>query len=130
MRKVSKKQLQRKTWEAFSQYIRRKYADRVGNVSCITCNKTLPWKEAHAGHFRHGKAMYTWINEFNVHPQCAGCNTYRDGARDIYATVLVRKYGPTILDELDKLYHQSPAYTPTSWLQEKLHEYQEKLAHL
>jgi len=37
--------------KVFSRYIRRKYADKNGNVSCITCGVTKHWKEMDCGHY-------------------------------------------------------------------------------
>lgn len=60
-----------------SQYIRQKYADSFGNVSCVSCWKVLPWKEAHCAHFiERGKKATRWMEE-NLHPACCGCNRYR-----------------------------------------------------
>lgn len=62
----------------------------------------------HAGHWLHGDNPGTWINDKNVHLQCSGCNTYRDGARDIYALRLEEIYGHGILQELEKLHNHPP----------------------
>ena len=48
-----------------------------------------------------GSALY--FHEKNVHPQCTGCNRFRHGHLTQYALRLQQKYGPGILQELDKL---------------------------
>ena len=44
MRKVKRKTLVKKLDAVFSEYIRRKYADKNGIVKCYTCNKKAYWK--------------------------------------------------------------------------------------
>lgn len=57
----------------------------------------MHWKEAHAGHFKHGKLDF---DEMNVNPQCPGCNTYRGGKLDIYALKLIELHGLEAVQEL------------------------------
>lgn len=60
-----------------SLYIRQKFADFLGNVICISCGKSLHWKEAHCAHFiERGKKATRWLEE-NLKPACCGCNQYR-----------------------------------------------------
>ena len=42
-RKTSRKTLEKKLDAVFSEYIRRKYADKNGIVSCYTCGKKKFW---------------------------------------------------------------------------------------
>ena len=44
MRKPKRKGLVKKLDTVFSEYIRRKYADKKGIVSCYTCGKKAYWK--------------------------------------------------------------------------------------
>ena len=44
MRKPKRKTLIKKLDTVFSEYIRRKYADKKGIVSCYTCGKKAYWK--------------------------------------------------------------------------------------
>lgn len=82
--------------------------------------------EAHAGHWLHGDNPGTWTHQKNVHLQCSGCNTYRDGARDWYAIELVRRYGHEILQELERAYH----HPPTTWSMLPLREEYRRVAKL
>src|SRR5512139_4239251 len=60
-----------------SQYIRQKYADHAGKVTCISCGTVLHWKDAHCAHFiERGKKATRWLEE-NLHPGDASCNVYR-----------------------------------------------------
>ena len=38
-RKLTRKNIVKKLDTVFSEYIRRKYADKLGNVKCYTCKK-------------------------------------------------------------------------------------------
>lgn len=84
-----------------SRYIRQKYADHAGNVTCITCGKVLPWKEAHCAHFIGRSAKMTrWLEE-NLHPACCGCNTFRkEYHMREYTVYMVDMYGREFVDEL------------------------------
>lgn len=73
-----------KAWHWFSLYIRRK------SNNCITCGKYIPFERRHAGHFKHGRLDF---DEHNVHMQCNGCNTFRDGMLDVYAEQIIKRYG-------------------------------------
>jgi Bacteriophage Lambda NinG protein len=92
--------LVRKLDSIFSRYIRMKYADEGGTVSCVTCGKLMHWKEAHAGHFVSRRHMAVRWDERNVHPQCCGCNTFNGGALDEYASYIINIYGMNTFDEL------------------------------
>ena len=98
-KKLPINKLKKKAWRLFSIHIRESSADWRGNVQCYTCGKTLPWKKAHAGHFKHGKLDY---DPRNVHVQCVGCNLYGRGRLDVYAMKLVDEYGADILKDLER----------------------------
>jgi hypothetical protein len=93
------KTLRDKAWKEFSIYVRRGAADWRGFTRCFTCPKYAPWQEFDSGHFKHGVMDF---NPKNINPQCTGCNRFWHGRLDAYATALVKKYGPDILDELDR----------------------------
>lgn len=103
-------QWKKATWKLYSQYIKQRDADQYGYVRCVTCQKKDIWNshQVHAGHFLHGDNPGTWVNDKNVHAQCAGCNVHKGGARDWYALELERRYGHGILQELDKAYNTPP----------------------
>lgn len=46
--------------------------------------------------------MSTRYSERNNHPQCIGCNMFKNGNMDEYALFLIRTYGEGILEELQK----------------------------
>lgn len=84
-----------------SQYIRQKYADSEGNVTCISCGSVLPWKESHCAHFiERGKKATRWLEE-NLHPACPSCNVYRkEYHMRGYTLFMMDAYGRDMIDEL------------------------------
>jgi hypothetical protein len=103
VRKISRAGLIAKVDKAFSRYIRKKHADEYGFVHCVTCGARMRWEDSQAGHFvKRGHAATRW-NEFNVAPQDAACNLYRNGAQDEFAAYIVRTHGEDVLHELMRL---------------------------
>lgn len=100
----------KKADEIFSKYIRLKY-QKNGYIICFTCGKYLLIGECDAGHFVGREHKSTRFLEKNVHPQCQWCNRFKEGQKDEYALRLVYKYGPTILEELNRFKHQHKQYT-------------------
>lgn len=87
-----------------SQYIRQKYADSEGNVTCISCGSVLPWKESHCAHFiERGKKATRWLEE-NLHPADASCNVFRKEMHmREYTIFMTDTYGREFVDELREL---------------------------
>lgn len=86
----------------YSIYIRRKYADANGFVSCFTCGVRKHWKEMQNGHYVSRAHNNTRFDDFNCHVQCAGCNIFKSGNMDMYALRLQEKYGDGVLQELNR----------------------------
>ena len=87
-----------RAWRAISNFVRSAAADDEGYAQCVTCGNIDHWKNLHAGHYVHGLTYgkdkdgpFVWVE--NVHPQCAGCNTYRNGQLHIYTLWMVDMYG-------------------------------------
>jgi 5-methylcytosine-specific restriction endonuclease McrA len=93
--------LQAKADKLMSQYIRMKYADDLGNVSCVSCGKVLYWNESDAGHFvpKSRGAAVRYVEE-NVHPECPGCNRFNEGHLIGYTRYMIDMYGEEKIDEL------------------------------
>lgn len=89
--------LKKKLDAVFSVFIRKR-----DKGVCFTCGKKLPWKKQQNGHYvSRGVLILRW-DERNCNCQCVGCNIFKNGNMDEYSVRLVRKYGPTILEELNK----------------------------
>ena len=90
--KSENKRLKDKAWKLFSQYIRRKYSDSLGNCSCFTCGVIKPWKELQCGHGISGRQNYVLFLEEVCRPQCYGCNVGRGGNYEIFIPKLLDTY--------------------------------------
>ena len=99
----SNKSLKTKLDTLFSQYIRRKYADRRGFVYCYTCGTAKPIAEMQNGHFHSRRHLSTRYEEKNCRPQCYGCNVINGGKKDVFRTRLEAEIGERGMKELNKL---------------------------
>ena len=102
MRKPKRKTLIKKLDTVFSEYIRRKYADKKGIVSCYTCGKKAYWKGEgmQNGHFISRRSRILRWDERNCRPQCYSCNVMRYGESYIFGVKLNQEYNYNIADEL------------------------------
>ena len=102
MRKVKRKTLVKKLDAIFSEYIRRKYADKNGIVKCYTCNKKAYWKGEgmQNGHFISRKSRILRWKDSNCRPQCYSCNCHFYGRQYVFALNLNKEYGYNIAEEL------------------------------
>ena len=102
VKKSRKISLRNKADKIFSIYIRRKYANFQGYVSCYTCGKTAQWEGEgmQCGHYVSRARMNTRYDEANARVQCYGCNVGRGGNYPEYSVRLVRECGVEILEEL------------------------------
>jgi hypothetical protein len=113
----------------FSEFIRRRDADKNGVCRCCTCGTMKPWKEMHAGHFVGREARNTRWEEQNVHAQCPSCNTFHEGRKPEYALFLMEKYGPDIVFRLVAAGKRARRFRPIE-LEALILHYQEELVHL
>lgn len=93
--------LQDKADKAMSLYIRQKFADFEGMVTCVACGRLLHWSDADCGHFipKSRGAAIRYVEE-NVHPECRGCNRFNDGHLIGYALYMIDMYGREKIEEL------------------------------
>ncbi len=101
-RKISRKNLIKKLDTIFSEYIRRKYANKRGIVKCYTCDKKAYWKGQgmQNGHFISRASRILRWDERNCRVQCYACNCMRYGQNYIFAMNLNKEYGYDIAAEL------------------------------
>jgi hypothetical protein len=122
--------LKKKLWKIFSEYIRRRDADENGMVKCFTCPKVDHWKNLQAGHYiPQSIALSLVFHEKNVHQQCAGDNLYKRGNPTVYAIELQKRYGPTILEDLQNERVENFRYTRVDY-EEMIETYKKKLESL
>jgi len=95
-------------WVAYSRYIRQKNANLDGFAECVTCGSVMHWKSLQAGHFIPSRNSNVLFAENNVHPQCVGCNIFKNGAWLDYYKFMMRTYGIETIHRLMDL-----KYAPT-----------------
>jgi len=102
LKKVKRKTLVKKLDAIFSEYIRRKYADKNGIVKCYTCNKKAYWKGEgmQNGHFISRSSRILRWRQDNCRPQCYACNCMRYGQAYIFGANLNKEYGFNKAEEL------------------------------
>lgn len=66
----------------FSIFIRTRYADENGLVSCCTCPTRRHWKNMHCGHLYSRASFAIRWNVNNAHVQCPECNLLGNGRFD------------------------------------------------
>jgi len=72
----------------FSQYIRLKYADDNGYVSCFICGSTKHWTMMQCGHYIKRGILYLRFDERNCRPNCQHCNEHLNGNLSLYTEKL------------------------------------------
>lgn len=91
-------------WSVFT-----KLAKLIHGNTCCTCGKeNLEGSDCQGGHFKPKKAFPAvrfWIN--NVHPQCTGCNFYRQGMEYEHSLHIIKAHGQDALDEICEHMHKS-----------------------
>ena len=95
----------------FSRFIRLRHASSDGTVECVTCGKTLHFKEAHAAHFVSRRHMATRWHELNVNVCCPRCNLYESGALDEYSRWIIQEYGMSTFEDLLALKRTTKKWT-------------------
>lgn len=103
MKKLPKLKNRKKlAWSVASEWTRRKWADKNGYVTCITCGAKIHWKEANASHWKHGHSKKSFLMEENLNPSCVRCNMYLSGNLGEYTLWLINKYGHDTIDKIQK----------------------------
>ena len=112
MKKETVTKVKKKTWDAFSKFIRTRDCLRTTGCAswgfCITCEKPkrLHFKMLQAGHYIPGRHNNNLFEETGCHAQCYNCNINLKGNTHVYAKKLIELYGeghPDWLHENNKL---------------------------
>ena len=102
--KYSQPELKKKAKDIFHKYIRLRDSEN-GIFTCCTCNRTLVINggNCHASHFHSaGHNGATEFDEKNVHSSCSRCNLFLHGNLIEYQKFMLKKYGQSVLDELEQ----------------------------
>jgi len=93
IKKPTLKSLKKRAWKMFSEFVRRRDADKDGFVSCFTCGERMLWKESHAGHAIPGRHNAVLLDPDIVKPQCPRDNVFLGGRLHVFATRLIKERG-------------------------------------
>ena len=126
-RKLSRKGLINKLDRIFSEYIRKKNANKKGFVKCYTCNKKKHFKDyMQCGHFISRRHYVIRWSVKNARPQCYGCNVMSQGQQYQFAINLNKEYNYDIAKELLKKSKETVKYS-ISDLEEMVEKYKNLL---
>ena len=92
-KQVSRKNLEKRLDNIFSQYIRLRNANAQGIAECYTCGKRDDYKRLQNGHFQSRKHYGTRWDETNCQVQCVSCNVYKYGEQYKFGVRLDEDYG-------------------------------------
>lgn len=110
----------------FSKYIRTKYSNENGEVSCVTCSRVYPISKIQNGHFISRKNYATRWSEENCAPQCYGCNVMQQGQQFLFSKWIDQKYGPGAAEKILQKSRQTVKFSNPELL-EMIEDYQTKL---
>ena len=111
----------------YSEYIRRRHADKEGYANCYTCGARHHWKKLQNGHYvRRSAGLSVYFLEENCRVQCFSCNIWRDGATDEFALHLQRECGDDILNWLNIQKHKQVKYSIQDY-ERMIEEYKVKI---
>jgi len=86
---------------AFSQYVRKKEADKYGVTKCFTCAQMSDWKIMDCGHFVSRVNLFLRWDLRNLRPQCKTCNQYNQGELGMFAVNLELEHPGVVMDLLE-----------------------------
>jgi len=92
---------EKKLDRVFSRWVRYSAAKK-GYAMCVTCGHIDTPDRLDASHYIDRTHKATRWSEQNVHPACTKCNRWMEGNKDEYALYLIKRYGPDILEELNR----------------------------
>ena len=100
-------------WPMFSEYIRLKYADAEGYVTCVTCKKKKYWKgdSMQAGHLLDGRSNSILFEEKICFPQCYSCNVCKHGNKEKFVPWFIDKFGRELFDDMERQKAQVKKFT-------------------
>ena len=105
----------------FSRFIRQR-----DDGQCFTCPKKDDWKNMQNGHFVPRQYLSLRFDERNCNCQCYACNMLYNGQPSIYAINLKKKYGDSIIDELESV-RLKETKLDAIWYEEKIKHYKSLL---
>ncbi len=114
--KITLKKAKKKAWSAFSLWIRKSNMNDMGFVTCYTCDKSVFYKQANAGHGIGGRNNAILFDERIVKPQCVGCNIWGRGQYQVFTRKLIGELGLKTYDKIVKNSSNSVKYSIQDYL--------------
>ena len=114
----SLKELRKIAWDTFSQWIRLRFANDNGMVSCVSCGRLKHWKEGDAGHWPSiaGRNNSILFDPRGCHFQCKQCNIFIHGNPAGYDRYMEKRYGKKIMKELVRLKQKTVKYEKEDYI--------------
>lgn len=125
----NKTQLKRELDKVFSLYIRKSWANDLGQVACYTCGKVDDISKMQCGHYISRSHMNTRWDENNCRVQCYSCNICKSGNYAYYAERLQKELGDKNWKKLMKKRDTTTQWTKDEMIKEIL-KYRKKLEEL
>jgi hypothetical protein len=92
-KKKSLRAIKQNAWKLFSEYVRRKNADRDGFTHCYTSGVRAHWKELQCGHAIGGRHNAVLFDEEICRPQTLAENVFGRGNYPVFTTKLIKEKG-------------------------------------
>lgn len=116
--------------DVFSEYIRRRDADPLGFVQCISCGKRIRWEAADCGSLITD-APQLRFDERNRNAQCRVCHRLLNGNPTGQAQGIARRYGTETLLRLREESRPAPVPRLTrAEIAEAIRHYAARIARL
>jgi len=105
--------LDRFVWDITSLAFRVEDADKMGQVKCCTCGKSMYYykSDAQLGHFISRRVKNTKFLRKNLATQDTACNIYRYGEQFKFSKFLDKKYGEGTAEEMYELSNCTTKFT-------------------
>jgi hypothetical protein len=121
--------IKKRCWTVFSEYVRRKYADKDGYATCYTSGVRAHWKELQCGHAIGGRHNAVLFDEEICRPQTVAENVFRRGNYPVFTTKLIKENGMEWWEKKLEGSSQVVKWTRLD-LEEKVNFYTDKLRNL
>lgn len=110
-----------KCQKTINKYIRLRDCNGLGGANCISCGIWYEFSKLDAGHFIPITSGALRFDERNINAQCIKCNRYLHGNIRHYQKAMIRKYGLSVIEELEKR-----EFEPYKWTVEELEQLHDK----
>lgn len=118
-KKRKKKNLKKEAWKWCSLYVRTRDCietlDSLDEGLCFTCDATVPFKSAQAGHFIPGRNNKVLFDVDQIRLQCYHCNIGLKGNWVEYLKRIRLLWGEEVVDKMLEEHNQPVKYTDVDY---------------